>query len=264
MPSQHSDTRKPWGPGGALGQLQHLWLSGMGQHSWSLIPSLSMLRELIVHDFRVLPITAGSWTTEAAVKTDRRTGEPIVLDLAHSPAVYQMRYRFRSGYLLWRYPREAWAALREVMPWEALAVSLCVCLAVGIRFGQDLGVTAGVCMSLALVTVQLLRTRAFATPSRIVRERGLLVMSRSEIDVASISDGRIEYPEGTRDSFGDIVLVTSQGATRLWAVGSGSSSRSTTGAPRRQTNCAKSVNGGASEQMDIADERAARLDAARS
>jgi hypothetical protein len=195
MPSQHSDTRKPWGPGGALGQLQHLWLSGMGQHSWSLIPSLSMLRELIVHDFRVLPITAGSWTTEAAVKTDRRTGEPIVLDLAHSPAVYQMRYRFRSGYLLWRYPREAWAALREVMPWEALAVSLCVCLAVGIRFGQDLGVTAGVCMSLALVTVQLLRTRAFATPSRIVRERGLLVMSRSEIDVASISDAGSSTPK---------------------------------------------------------------------
>jgi hypothetical protein len=42
----------------SLARLQRLWLSGMGQHSWSLIPSLSMLRELVVHDFRVQSLAA--------------------------------------------------------------------------------------------------------------------------------------------------------------------------------------------------------------
>lgn len=151
------------------------------------------------------------------MKRDRRTGEPIVLDLAHSSAVYQTRYRSPFGYL-WRHPAAAWAALQEVMPWEALTVSLCVCAAMWVRLGRDLGVTAGVCLSLALVAIQLFRTRAFATPSRIVRERGLFVLSRSETAVAGIQDGRIEYPEGVPDSFGDIVLITSQGPTRFRAV----------------------------------------------
>lgn len=151
------------------------------------------------------------------MKRDRRTGEPIVLDLPHSTAVYQRQYRFPFGYL-WCYPEAARAALWEIMPWEALAVSLCVCVAVWFEFGQDLAVTSGVCLGLALVTLQLFRTRAFATPSRIVRERGLFVLSRSETAVAGIQDGRIEYPFGAPDSFGDIVLVTRQGLTRLRAV----------------------------------------------
>ena len=66
------------------------------------------------------------------------------------------------------------------MPREALAVSAIAASGVWLRFGQDPGVTVGACLSLALVALQMLRARAFVTPSRIIQERGLFLTTRSE------------------------------------------------------------------------------------
>jgi hypothetical protein len=148
---------------------------------------------------------------------DRTSGEPIVMDLSHSPEVYRSRYRFPFGYL-WAYPAAAWAALRETMPWEALAVSLIVSCVSWLFLGSDLGAAVGLSVTLALVTLQMLRTRAFATPFRIVRQRGLFLQSRADIPLAAVLDGRVEYPAADVDSFGDIVLSTAAGEERLRAI----------------------------------------------
>jgi hypothetical protein len=148
---------------------------------------------------------------------DRTTGEPIVMDLSHSPDVYRSRYQFPFGYL-WAYPAAAWAALCETMPWEALAVSLLVSCVAWFFLGSDLGVTIGLSVTLALVTLQMLRTRAFATPLRIVRQRGLFLQRRDDIPFTAVLDGRVEYPSPAIDSFGDIVLSTAAGEERLRAI----------------------------------------------
>lgn len=148
---------------------------------------------------------------------DRKTGEAIVVDLSHSSRVYQQRYRFPFGYL-WVYPAEAWAALREAMPWEALGLSLLVSCMSWLRLGPDLGVAIGVSVTLALVTLQMFRTRAYVTPFRIVRQRGLFLAGRTEILLSNIGDGRVEYPAGVPESFGDIVLATAAGEERLRAI----------------------------------------------
>jgi hypothetical protein len=147
---------------------------------------------------------------------DRRTGERIVVDLAHSPETYRMRYRFPIGYI-WVFPREAWAALHEAMPWEALGLSLVLAAVIWLMFGGDLGSSLGVSITLALVTIQMLRSRRFVTPTRIVRQHGLILVEREEIPLLTISDGRVELPaDGER--FGDIVLSTSSGERRLRAI----------------------------------------------
>jgi hypothetical protein len=148
---------------------------------------------------------------------DRRSGEPIVVDLPHSSEVYEKRYRFPLGYL-WVYPSAAWAALREAMPWEALGVSLLGSWGLVVVLGRDLGVALGLSLALALVTVQMLRSRAYATPSRIVRQRGLFLLSRTEIALSSVWDARVEYPAVGTTSFGDIVLATTAGEERLRAI----------------------------------------------
>lgn len=148
---------------------------------------------------------------------DRKTGELIVVDLSRSPWVYQQRYRFPFGFR-YVYPAEAWAALRETMPWEALAFSLVLSGVSWLVLGPGLGVATGMSVTLALVTVQMLRTRTFLTPFRVVRQRGLLGASRTEILLSTIGDGRVEYPAGVSESFGDIVLATTCGEARLRAI----------------------------------------------
>ena len=76
----------------------------------------------------------------------------------------------------------------------------------------------GMSLNLALITLQMLRARAFITPSRIVQERGLLAMTRTETLLAAIQEGRVEYPYGTPETFGDTVLVTTRGAKRFRAI----------------------------------------------
>lgn len=147
---------------------------------------------------------------------DRRTGEPIIVDLAHSPETYRRRYRFPIGYI-WVFPREAWAALREAMPWEALGVSFVLSSVLWLKYGWELGSSLGVSITLALATIQMLRSRSFLTPTRIVRQRGLFLVEREEIPLLTVSDGRVELPaDGER--FGDIVLTTASGEQRLRAI----------------------------------------------
>jgi hypothetical protein len=148
---------------------------------------------------------------------DRRAGEAVVIELTHSPGIYKRRYLFPFGYV-WAYPKAACAALLEAMPWEALAVSGAMSILAWFSLGHDLGVAAGMSVTLALVTLQMLRTRTFVTASRIVQQRGLFGTSRCEIPLASIHEGRVVYPTETLASFGDIVLVTTAGEKRLRAV----------------------------------------------
>jgi len=149
---------------------------------------------------------------------DRTTGERIILELPHSPRAYQTRYYFPFGYL-WAYPAVAWGALREAIPWEALAFSLVAFVVAWLRLGSDLGTAIGASITLPLVAVQMMRTRTFITPSRIVRQRGLLPLRRAETPHAAIRDGRAEYPVPGTTAFGDIVLATSAGEQRLRAIG---------------------------------------------
>ena len=111
---------------------------------------------------------------------DRVTGEPILMDLSHSPSVYERRYHFPWGWH-WTNPAHAWAALREVMPWEALAVSAIATAGLFAAFGRDLGQSLGVSIALALVTIQMLRFRIYLTASSIVRQRGLFLVTRMEL-----------------------------------------------------------------------------------
>ena len=142
--------------------------------------------------------------------------EPVVVDLAHSPDIYRTRYRFPIGYT-WVFPRQAWAALREVMPWEALAVSFLLTAAFGWKYGFDIGASLGVSTGLALASVQMLLARHIVTATRIVRRRGLFLVRREEIPLVAISGGRVELPaDGER--FGDIILFTARGERRLHAI----------------------------------------------
>jgi hypothetical protein len=105
------------------------------------------------------------------------------------------------------------------MPWEALAVSLAAFVVAWLRLGSDLETAIGVSVTLPLVALQMMRTRTFVTPSRIVRQRGLLFLARAETPLAAVRDGRVEYPVPSTSAFGDIVLATSAGEQRLRAVG---------------------------------------------
>jgi len=145
-----------------------------------------------------------------------QVAEPVVVDLAHSPDTYRTRYRFPIGYM-WVFPREAWAALREVMPWEALAVSFLLTAALWVKYGFDIAVSLGISTALALVSVQMLLSRHVVTATRIARRRGLFLVQREEIPLVAIIGGRVELPaDGER--FGDVVLFTASGERRLRAI----------------------------------------------
>jgi hypothetical protein len=149
---------------------------------------------------------------------DTGPAEPVVVELSHSSQAYRTKYYFPFGYL-WAYPAIARGALREAMPWEALGVSAVVSCVAWLLLGADLGVALGLSVTLALVALQMLRTRSFVTPSRIVRKRGLFPFeSTTVLPLSAVLDGRVEYPIAGTDSFGDVVLVTVAGERRIRAL----------------------------------------------
>lgn len=148
---------------------------------------------------------------------DRETGERILMELSHSPAVYRSRYRFPLGYF-WAYPAAACAALSEVMPWEALGLSFLISSASCLLLGRDLGAAIAVSATLALITLQMLRARTFVTPFRVVRTRGLFAIKRTEIHLAMVHEARVEYPQSLEAGFGDLVLSTQVGESRFRAI----------------------------------------------
>jgi len=150
------------------------------------------------------------------VSRDRRTGEPIVLTLAHSPEVYRRRYRFPFGYLF-AFPQEAFAALGEIVPWEALGVSLVATTVIWVLWGSDLGTSLRLSVTLLLAIIQMFRAQRFVTPHRVVRTRGLFFRERLDIRLQDIIDARVETP-ADEDAFGDIVLALQSGEHRLRAV----------------------------------------------
>jgi hypothetical protein len=146
---------------------------------------------------------------------DRRIKEPVVADLSRSRSAYITRYRFPLGYM-WADPSAAWPALREAMPWEALGLSAVLTVGLWALVGPDFGVAMGMSLSLGLVALQMMRSHVFLTPSRIVRQRGLFLLTRTEIHLSSVQEARVEsHADG---SFGDIILVTGAGEERLRAV----------------------------------------------
>jgi hypothetical protein len=76
----------------------------------------------------------------------------------------------------------------------------------------------GMCLALGLGTIQMFRTRSFATASAVVQQRGLFFLTRRVTPLSVIHDGRVVYPEGLPDTFGDVVLDTPAGAVRLRAL----------------------------------------------
>jgi hypothetical protein len=150
----------------------------------------------------------------------RETGgtEPIVVELSHSSEAYRTKYYFPFGYL-WAHPAVAWGALREAMPWEALGVSVVVCSFAWLLLGSDLGLAMGLSVTLALVALQMLRTRLFVTSSRIIRKRGLFPFEKTTVlPLSAVVDGRVEYPAAGTNSIGDVVLVTAAGEQRIRAL----------------------------------------------
>ena len=140
------------------------------------------------------------------------------MELSHSSQAYRTKYYFPFGYL-WAHPAVAWGALREAMPWEALGVSVVVSCVGWLLLGSDLGVAMGLSVTLALVALQMLRARVFATPSRILRKRGLFPFEKTtELPLSAVLDGRVEYPATGTESFGDVVLVTAAGERRIRAL----------------------------------------------
>jgi hypothetical protein len=150
----------------------------------------------------------------------RETGaaEPVVVELSHSSEAYRTKYYFPYGYL-WAHPAVAWGALKEAMPWEAVGVSVVVSSVAWLLLGSDLGFAMGLSITLALVALQMLRTRAYVTPARIVRRRGLFPFERTTaLPLSAIVDGRVEYPAPGTNSIGDVVLATATGEQRLRAI----------------------------------------------
>jgi hypothetical protein len=86
------------------------------------------------------------------------------------------------------------------------------------RYGSDLGIASGVSLALGLATIQLFRTRSFATDTDIVQQRGLFLLSRRVTALAHVKEGRVVFPEGLPDTFGDVVLTTASGELRLRAL----------------------------------------------
>ena len=157
-------------------------------------------------------------TSQASPRGPRAAREPVVLELRHSSRVYAQRF-VGLGRGRWRYPSEAWAALREVIPWEALGLSVAgaVLLSGALRQPSEIA-GLGYCLALACVTVQMFRTRTFVTPTRIVQQRGLFFLTRRETPLAAVKNGRIVRPDDRSRDFGDIVLATEIGERVLRAV----------------------------------------------
>jgi hypothetical protein len=111
-------------------------------------------------------------------------------------------------------PKAALPALWEAVPWEALSVSAMAALVLYGRLGADLGISLGIGVALALVALQMMRERLYATPTRLVQERGLFFLRRHVIEFKAVRETRAE---GGGD-LGDIVLLGAFGEVRILAV----------------------------------------------
>jgi hypothetical protein len=141
--------------------------------------------------------------------------EPIVMRFRRSSLAYEQKLLvWPLGPLLWARPKTALRALREAMPWEALGVSAMAALVLYARLGADLGISLGIGVALALVALQMMRGQLYATPTRLVQERGLFFLRRRVTEFKAVRETRAE---GGGD-LGDIVLVGAFGEVRIPAV----------------------------------------------
>ncbi len=146
---------------------------------------------------------------------DAATREPSVMRFERSALAYEQRQVAPPfGPFVWARPTAGLRALSDAMPWEALVVSGLAAAILWAEFGQDVGASLGLGISLALVTTQMLRERQYATATRLVHERGLLIRRRQVTALDAVEDVRVE---GSTD-LGDIVLSGEFGAMRIRAV----------------------------------------------
>ena len=151
--------------------------------------------------------------------TDTRATETAVLELTHSSEVYRRGRVFSPfGLYGWLHPREAWGALAEVFPWEAMAFSLFGSGVLWVKYGSDVGLSIGMSTALALCVLQLFRTRSFITSDQIVQQRGLIFTTQRRMPLSQVRGGRVVYPQGGPNTFGDVVLDTPAGELRLRAL----------------------------------------------
>ena len=144
-----------------------------------------------------------------------RNQDRAVLQLEHASVVYESHRATVLGPYVWKHPREAWAALSEVFPWEALVISLVVAGGLWRSYGSHIGLSLGFCVALALSVLQLLRTKSFVTGAEIVQQRGFF--ARRVTPLVSVKRGRI-FPLVGAPNVGDIVLETVSGKVRLRSV----------------------------------------------
>ena len=144
----------------------------------------------------------------------------MIVPIEHASTVYRAVRTFGwFGAPRYLYPGHARAALLEVFPWEACALAVLATLVIGFAFGAQEAGALGVCVALALVTVQMLRTRAFLTESSLVKRSGLLLTRRSlTLPLASISEIRVEKDSSVPEDFADLLVTASGQSYRFHAV----------------------------------------------
>jgi hypothetical protein len=135
----------------------------------------------------------------------------MILAIEHSPAAYRATRTFGwFGIPQYLYPEHARAALLEVFPWEALALSVLATGVLAAAAGPQEGVGLGVCVALSLVTVQMMSTRSYLTEHRLVRRSGLLLTRRTlSLPLATVSDVRVVNDPEVDEDFGDLVVEAS-------------------------------------------------------
>ena len=146
--------------------------------------------------------------------------EKAILSIEHSPAVYRSTRTFGwFGVPRYLYPGHAKAALLEVFPWEALVLAVMAAAVLWVVVGPQEAGGLGVCVALALVTTQMLLTRSFLTPRRLVRRTGLLFTRRVvDLPLSSISAVRVVADPAVHEDFGDVIVETGERAYRFCAV----------------------------------------------
>lgn len=106
----------------------------------------------------------------------------------------------------------------DMMPWEAFGLSLAVAIVGSLAVDVIDAGSLGLCIGLALVTVQLMRERAFLTARSIVRRRGLFLDRGFSISIADVREVSVRAPAGVH-TFGELQIQTASGAVhRLPAV----------------------------------------------
>jgi hypothetical protein len=152
------------------------------------------------------------------MKNEHRSGELVMLDLPHSPAVYRQRVVTPRHLFPWVHPRAAWRALLEVFPWEAAAITVLSAIALVRRVGNPDGIGLAFCIGLPAAAFQMLRARRFVTASHIVWERGLLWRTRTHLPLRDIETAELEVHGEAGTQWGDIHLQTRSGPVTLWTV----------------------------------------------